>query len=76
MVIDDNSSCKFANSEKSFFVTKGLKITKKETIFEKNYWKINVSHDGYQKKYNSIHERNIEFYPNEETFVGQQRFPH
>ncbi len=70
LVIDDNSSCKFTNSDKSFFVTKGLKITKKETIFEKNYWKINASHDGYQKKYNTIHERNIEFYPEEETFVG------
>ncbi len=70
LVIDDNSSCKFTNSDKSFFVTKGLKITKKETIFEKNYWKINASHDGYQKKYNTIHERNIEFYPGEETFVG------
>ena len=70
LVIDDNSSCKFTNSDKSFFVTRGLKITKRETIFEKNYWKINASHDGYQKKYNTIHERNIEFYPGEETFVG------
>ncbi len=70
LVIDDNSSCKFTNSDKSFFVTRGLKITKKETIFEKDYWKINASHDGYQKKYNTIHERNIEFYPGKETFVG------
>ncbi len=70
LVIDDNSSCKFTNSDKSFFVSRGLKITKKETIFEKNYWKINASHDGYQKKYNTIHERNIEFYPGEEFFVG------
>ena len=70
LVIDDNSSCKFTNIDKSFFVSRGLKITKRETIFEKNYWKINASHDGYQKKYNTIHERNIEFYPGEETFVG------
>ena len=70
LVIDDNSSCKITHSDKSFFVTRSLKITKKKTIFEKNYWKINASHDGYQKKYNTIHERNIEFYPGEETFVG------
>ena len=70
LIIDDNSSCKFRNSDKFFFVSRGLKITKRETIFEKNYWKINASHDGYQKKYNTIHERNIEFYPGEETFVG------
>ncbi len=73
LIIDDNSSCKFANNDKSFFVTKGLKITKKETVFEKNYWKINASHDGYQKRYNTIHERNIEFYPEEETFVGSDK---
>ena len=73
LVIDDNSSCKFTNSDKSFFVTSGLKITKRETIFEKNYWKINASHDGYQKKYNTIHERNIEFFPGEETFVGSDK---
>ena len=73
LVIDDNSSCKFTNNDKSFFVTRGLKITKRETIFEKNYWKINASHDGYQKKYNTIHERNIEFFPGEETFVGSDK---
>tara|TARA_B100000161_G_scaffold227909_1_gene174469 strand:+ start:44 stop:514 length:471 start_codon:yes stop_codon:yes gene_type:complete len=51
-------------------VNKGLRITKKEMVFEKNYWKINVSHDGYQKKYDIIHERNIEFFPEQEIFVG------
>ena len=72
-IIDDNSSCNFKNVHNSFFVNKGLRITKKEMIFEKNYWKINVSHDGYQKKYNIIHERNIEFFPAEEIFVGYDK---
>ena len=48
----------------------GLKITDKKSIYEKNYWKITASHDGYLKKYNSIHERNIEFYPEQMTFIG------
>ena len=52
---------------------KTRRSTKKETIYEKNYWKINASHDGYQKKYNTIHERNIEFFPGEETFVGSDK---
>ena len=39
-------------------------------VFEKNYWKINASHNGYLKKYDSIHERTIEFYPDQMTFVG------
>ncbi len=67
LIIDDQSSCKFNSSS---FVGRGLKILKKETIFEKNYWKINASHDGYLKNYNSIHERKIEFYPEQMTFVG------
>ena len=70
MILDDNSSCKFININKSWFIKKGLKIIKKNSIFEKNYWKINASHDGYLKKYNSIHEREIEFYPDQMTFVG------
>ena len=70
LVIDDNSSCKFKNVNNSFLVNKGLRITKKEMVYEKNYWKINVSHDGYQKKYDIIHERNIEFFPEQEIFVG------
>ena len=29
-----------------------LKYIKKNIIFEKNYWKIAATHDGYLKKYN------------------------
>ena len=31
---------------------------------------INASHDGYLKKYKSIHEREIVFYPDKMTFIG------
>jgi uncharacterized heparinase superfamily protein len=70
LIIDDNSSCKFTKVHDSWIVNKGLKILKKDCVFEKNYWKINASHDGYLKRYNSIHERKIEFYPEQMTFVG------
>ncbi len=70
LIIDDNSSCKFFKVDKIWMVKKGLKILKKNTTFEKNYWKIVASHDGYLKKYNSIHERQIEFYPEEMKFAG------
>ena len=70
LIIDDNSSCKFIKVDSSLLVKNSLKITKKSTIFEKNYWKINASHDGYIKRYNSIHEREIEFYPEQMVFVG------
>tara|TARA_B100000963_G_C22586987_1_gene653582 strand:+ start:22 stop:1632 length:1611 start_codon:yes stop_codon:yes gene_type:complete len=70
LVIDDNSSCKFTNINGIFFVKNGLKIIKRNYVLEKNYWKINASHDGYIKKYNSIHEREIEFYPEQMIFIG------
>ena len=70
LTIDDHSSCKFTVVNNSLIIKKGLKITKKNIIFEKNYWKISASHDGYLKKYNSIHEREIEFYPEQTKFIG------
>ena len=73
LVIDDNSSCYYKKNNKNYLVDDGLKILKKNIIFEKNYWKINASHDGYQKKYNTIHEREIEFYPEQFKFIGTDK---
>ncbi len=70
LIIDDNSSCKFKKIQGSYYVKNGLKIIKKDYVCENNFWKICASHDGYLKKYNSIHEREIEFYPEQMTFVG------
>tara|TARA_Y100000591_G_C21844019_1_gene707508 strand:- start:1184 stop:2791 length:1608 start_codon:yes stop_codon:yes gene_type:complete len=70
LIIDDNSSCKFKNTKDLYLLNKGLKILKRKVIFEKNYWKIIASHDGYLKKYNSIHEREIEFFPEQMVFIG------
>ncbi len=67
LVIDDHSSC---NIDSLSNISKGLKILKKKTVFEKNYWKISAAHDGYVNKYNSIHEREVEFYPEKMTFIG------
>ncbi len=73
LVIDDNSSCKFFWINKSWLVKKGLRIINKSCIQEENYWKVSASHDGYLKKYNSIHEREIEFFPDKMTFIGEDR---
>ena len=70
LIIDDNSSSKFIITNKFSTIKTGSKIIYKSSIFEKNYWKINASHDGYLKKYNSIHEREIEFYPEQMVFIG------
>jgi uncharacterized heparinase superfamily protein len=69
--IEDHSSCDYKKLDKfSHIVKKGVRIIKKNTIFEKNYWKISGSHDGYLKKFKTIHEREVEFYPEQMKFVG------
>ncbi len=74
LVIDDNSSCHYKKTNnKKFFISNSLKILKKKIVFEKNYWKISSAHDGYQKKYNTIHEREIEFYPELFKFIGTDK---
>ena len=70
LIIEDFSSCNYKKKNLNLIVDKGLKILKKSIVFENNYWKISASHDGYLKKFGSIHEREIEFYPEEMKFVG------
>ena len=71
--IDDTSSCKFKKVKENYILNNSLKIIKKDIIFEKNYWKINAAHDGYNKMYNATHEREIEFYPEEFKFIGTDK---
>ena len=69
--IEDHSSCDYRKLDKSnLIVDKGVRIIKKNIVFEDNYWKISASHDGYQKKFQIIHEREIEFYPEQIKFIG------
>tara|TARA_B100000902_G_scaffold392236_1_gene444327 strand:+ start:1406 stop:3034 length:1629 start_codon:yes stop_codon:yes gene_type:complete len=73
LVIDDSSSCHYKKFNDNYLVKDNLKILKKKIVFEKNYWKINASHDGYHKKYNTTHEREIEFYPEQFKFIGTDK---
>ena len=74
LILDDRSSCKFNKTKnKNSKIFQGLEILKKNIVFEKNYWKINAAHDGYLKQYGIIHEREIEFYPEQIKFVGQDK---
>ena len=74
LILNDTSSCRFekeSNSRTS--VSHGLKIIKKNIVFERNYWKINAAHDGYLKKYGIIHDREIEFFPDQMKFIGYDK---
>jgi len=74
LIIDDRSSCSFNKlTDKKSKIYKGLKILEKKIVFEKNYWKINASHNGYLKLYGIIHEREIEFYPEQLKYIGQDK---
>ena len=71
LVLDDTSSCKFTKVKNLESKTsQSLRVLKKNIIFEKNYWKISASHDGYLKNYGIVHDREIEFYPEQKKFIG------
>ena len=74
LILDNQSSSKMKkNSDGILIVEKRLKILKKSIIAEKNYWSIHGSHDGYLKKYGMIHDRKIEFFPETNKFVGEDK---
>ncbi len=73
LVIEDFSSCSSKKSKNNILVEEGLKVSKKNIVYEKNYWKISASHDGYLQKFGTIHEREIEFYPEQNKFVGYDK---
>jgi uncharacterized heparinase superfamily protein len=72
--IEDHSSCNYRKLNKSnLIVDNGIHITEKNVVFEDNYWKLSGSHDGYLKKFKTIHQREIEFYPEQMKFIGFDR---
>tara|TARA_B100001123_G_scaffold201161_1_gene228300 strand:- start:1079 stop:2713 length:1635 start_codon:yes stop_codon:yes gene_type:complete len=74
LIIDNHSSCKLRKSGNQYSkIEQGLKITKKSIIFEKNYWCLKSAHDGYIKQYGIIHDRQIEFFPEQNKFVGNDQ---
>ena len=73
LTIEDYSSCNFTKDKANLTINKGLKVEKKNIVFEKNYWKISGRHDGYLIKFGTIYERDIEFYPEQMKFVGYEK---
>ncbi len=73
LTIEDFSSCNFIKKQRDLIIDKGLKVSKKNIIFERNYWKISGSHDGYLINFGTNYEREIEFYPEQMKFVGYDK---
>ena len=71
LILDNTSSCKLRKvGNKSSTIEQGLKIMNKSAIFSKSYWNVIASHNGYLKKYGIIRERKIEFFPDQNKFIG------
>jgi len=73
LIIEDFSSCNFKKKNSDLLLNKGLKVSQKNIVFEKNYWKISAAHDGYSQIFGSVHEREIEFYPEQMKFIGYDK---
>ena len=71
LIIDNHSSCKIDKSKME--IENSLKILNKNYVMEKNYWSVTASHDGYNKKYGLIHQRQIEFFPKKNKFIGNDK---
>jgi uncharacterized heparinase superfamily protein len=71
LILEDRSSSKFNKaSDASSKISQGVRVINKNIVYEKNYWKINAAHDGYLKQFGVIHDRQIEFYPDQMRLVG------
>ena len=70
LIVEDTSSCTSKKIRNGFEIGRGLKILKKNVVYEKNYWKISGSHDGYLQNFGAIHEREVEFFPEQIKFIG------
>ena len=74
LILDNTSITKFKkNNVGDLVFENNYKIFNKKIIFEKNFWSIHSSHDGYQKKYGIVHQRKIEFYPEKNILVGKDK---
>ena len=74
LILDNSSACNFKkNNNGSSTVSKGFKTFDNEVTYEKNFWSIKCSHDGYLSRYGIIHQRTIEFDPNKNIIFGRER---
>ena len=74
LILDNSSICTFKKNKKGpEIINKGFKTFNKNVVFEKNYWSIKSSHDGYLTRYGVVHERIIEFFPEKNKILGKDK---
>ena len=74
LILDNSSGCNFKKNNKgSTIVNKGFKTFDNDITYEKNYWSIKCSHNGYLSRYGVIHQRKIEFDTEKNILVGREK---
>ncbi len=74
LILDNSSSCNFKKkSNGPMLVSKGFKTFDKQVNFEKDYWSIKCSHDGYLSRYGVIHQRTLEFSTDKNILIGKEK---
>ncbi len=74
LILDNTSVSTYnKNSKGPSIVNKGFKTFDNRIVYEKNYWKLQSSHDGYLSRYGVIHQRNLEFYSDKNILIGKEK---
>ena len=73
LILNNKSASTFKKKNKKTVLENGLKSINNNIIYQKNFWRIKGSHNGYQKEFGIIHERAIEFFPESNKFLGKDK---
>jgi len=73
LILNNKSASTFKKKNGQTILEKGLKSLNKNIVFEKNFWSIKSSHNGYLKDFGTIHERTLEFFPESNKILGKDK---
>ena len=73
LILNNKSASIFKKKNNKSVLENVLKSINSNIIFQKNFWSIKGSHNGYQKEFGIIHERAIEFFPESNKFSGKDK---
>jgi len=73
LILNNKSASTFKKKNKKTILENGLKSLTNNIVFEKNFWSIKGSHNGYQKEFGTIHERTLEFFPESNKILGKDK---
>jgi len=73
LILNNRSASTFKKKNKKTILDSGFKSLNKNIVYEKNFWSIKGSHNGYLKKFGTIHERILEFFPESNKILGKDK---